>query len=63
MGIGKDPMNLYFVFLHLVYIDPQIPAGRIIRAVRPWSIVIMICILLKGGKNPQQIQIRMEDAP
>lgn len=22
MGIGEDPMNLYFIFLHLVYIDP-----------------------------------------
>lgn len=48
MGIGKDPMNLHFVFLHLVYIDPQIPAGRIIWAICPWSIIIMIGILLKG---------------
>ena len=46
MSIGQYSMNLHFVLFHLVYVHPQIPAGRIRWTIYPRYIVIMICVLL-----------------
>lgn len=52
MSIGENPMDFYFVFFHLVYVHPQISAGRFKWAISSRGIVIMIRILL-GKKNKQ----------
>lgn len=49
MSIGQYSMNLHFVLFHLVYVHPQIPAGRISWTIYPRYIVIVVCVLLDLG--------------
>ena len=48
MSVGKYPVNLHFVFFHLVYVNPQIPAGRIRWTIYPRNVVIVIRVLLNA---------------
>lgn len=49
MSVGQYPVNLHFVLFHLVYVHPQIPAGRIRWTIYSRCIVIVICVLLDLG--------------
>lgn len=51
VSVGQNPVNLHFFLVHVVDVYPQVPAHRICRAVCFGCVVVVVCVLLQGGRG------------